>query len=63
MHNVTPPPPPPPPPQPPSLNDGSQQWTKDHPFNVDVPTKFISYIAMGTVAIEAVPYLFHIVGV
>ena len=53
----------PPPSQPPSLNDECQHWTKDHPFNVDVPTKFISYVAMGTVAIEAVPYLFNIVGV
>lgn len=49
--------------QPPSLKDDSQQWTKDHPFNVDVPTKFISYVTMGTVAMEVVPYLFHIVGI
>ena len=49
--------------QAPSPEDGPQQWTEDHPLNLYVPTRFISYVAMGTVAVEVAPYLYHLLGI
>ena len=49
--------------QPPSRSKKPYRYSKDHPLNLDIPVKFVSYIAMGTVAVAGAPILFYALGI
>lgn len=46
-----------------SSERGQWHWSHDSPLNLDIPVKFLSYTAMGLVAVAIAPYLFHCIGI